>query len=778
MNRLRAHTGLLAIAALSALAASGTAWSRPIQYGAIDDPDLVECDRLHWRGRVEESTPCYRRVLASASADAVRAEAAWALQDLHTANRLFQSALDANPADTAVLARWGDLYAATHQDAEAMDIYRQALQADATNALAMLGAARLLVGGFDEAANTYLEPLLTNATLHEGARAGAWLLLARMALENRDLDEARHALDSAEALIDRNAWPPLEVYALRASVDLVNGVSPSPWTDASLEYNRHYGNIYAVPAHFHVIARRYRDAIDLYQKAVDTEPGLAAAHEELGVNLLRDNQVSRARRHLEIAHDEDPFSPVAVNTLRLLDSFSNFTLVRDPELPEGKDEVPIVLRLHKDEAAAIAPYALDLTRRSIEEFRTRYRFDLSEPVIIEMYPDHEDFAVRTAGMPGIGILGATFGYVVAMDSPSARSTDHFQWGTTLWHEMAHVFTLEASNHLVPRWFSEGVSVFEEWRSGPNPGVHIPLPVYEAMRDDRFLPISVLDQGFMRPSYPDQVIVSYMQAGLACQFIDAHFGADKLAAMLAKYAEGLDTPQAIKAVLGITAPKFDREFRNFVDAEHGAVVAALDDWHATAGVMASRYGDGDWAGAIEAAQRMIGIHPGYIEPDSPYLVLARASNETGLRDEAIAAMERFRANGGYDPDALKTYAEWLVDAGRPGQAAGVLQTVALVQPLDQELHGTLGDLLLETGNAGAALREYEIALAQDPHDKATAHYRVAEAHRAIGNVDQSRDSLLLALDIAPNFRPAQRLLLELMRTPPAQNTDNHETDRSE
>ncbi|MDH5309436.1 MAG: hypothetical protein OEY08_05700, partial [Gammaproteobacteria bacterium] len=96
--------------------------------------------------------------------------------------------------------------------------------------------------------------------------------------------------------------------------------------------------------------------------------------------------------------------------------------------------------------------------------------------IIEMYPDHEDFAVRTAGMPGLGILGATFGYVIAMDSPSARSTDEFQWGTTLWHELAHVFTLEATGHLVPRWFSEGVSVLEEWRSGPQPGVHIPLSV--------------------------------------------------------------------------------------------------------------------------------------------------------------------------------------------------------------------------------------------------------------------------------------------------------------
>ena len=70
--------------------------------------------------------------------------------------------------------------------------------------------------------------------------------------------------------------------------------------------------------------------------------------------------------------------------------------------------------------------------------------------------------VRSLGMPGVGILGVTFGYLFAMDSPSGHPDASYHWGTTLWHEMAHVFTLEASNHFVPRWFSEGISVFGEY----------------------------------------------------------------------------------------------------------------------------------------------------------------------------------------------------------------------------------------------------------------------------------------------------------------------------
>lgn len=756
-----------AVFAAAIAAAAMPSAARPIHYGAVSEPALDKCDQLHWQGRAEQSTPCYESLLQSDAPAEIRAEAAWALNDLHTANRLFQAAGASKPDDASLLARWGDLYADSHQDAEAMEIYREALAADPAHGHAMLGAARLLAGGFDDAANSYLEPLLSNATLHEGAQVGAWLLVARIALENQDLDEAEHNLGRAELLIERNDWPPLELYALRAAADLLsadsgNDTSNSRWTELSLDYNPAYGGIYAIPAHFYVISRRYRQAIDLYQMAVDIEPGLSSAHEELGVNLLRDNQINRARRHLETAHDEDPFSPVAVNTLRLLDSFDDFPLIQDPESPTGNGELPILLRLHRDEAPAIKPYAVELTRRSIEEFTARYGFALKEPVVIEMYPDHEDFAVRTAGMPGLGILGATFGYVVAMDSPSARSTDQFQWGTTLWHEMAHVFTLEASDHLVPRWFSEGVSVYEEWRSGPTPGVRIPISVYAAIRDDKFLPVATLDQGFIRPTYPDQVIVSYMQAGLVCQYIDERYGSDKLAELLVKYAEGFDTPSAFSAVLEIATPKFDRDFEEFLQAEHGALLAVLDDWHKAHAALAVQVSREEWESVVESAAALIELHPDYVEPDSAYLMLARAQDELGTRDIAVDTLERFWRRGGFDPAALKQLAQWLEEDERGNAAIAVLETVTLVQPLDNELHETLGRLMLEQGNAHGALREFEILLALNPHDKASAYLRVAEAHRAVGNIDESRQHVLMALDFAPGFRPAQRLLLELSR----------------
>jgi len=675
-------------AAVLAFAPLFVANARGIHYGAVTDPALLSCDQQYWRGQIEAAEACYTDVLNSNTDAAIRAEAAWALGDLKLANQLFQRAMTVSPTDAAAKVRWGDLFAASHQNAEAMDIYREVLAEESANAFALLGAARVLV--------------------------------------------AEDALNQAESIIEHNEWPLLEVYALRAAADLLNNVDGGKWTELALANNPHYGGIYATPAHFYVITRRYRDAIDLYQKAVDIEPDLAAAHEELGINLLRDNQMTRARKHLEIAYAEDPFSPKAVNSLRLMDSYSDFRLIDDR--PEAPGAVPITLRLHEDEAAAIAPYAIELTRNSMAVFTERYGFALREPVIIEMYPDHEDFAVRTAGMPGLGILGATFGYVIAMDSPSGRPAHQFQWGTTLWHEMAHVFTLEASDHLVPRWYSEGISVFEEWRSGPNPGIRIPMSVYNAMQDDRFLPIADLDEGFLRPTYEEQVIVSYMQAGLVCDFIDRHYGEDALRKVLFAFREGLKTVAAIESVLSITTAEFDKDFATFVQTEHGAVLEQLEDWHHTQTEISSKMAAEDWSEIVELARRLIAIIPQYVEADSPYLALARAQRELGEQAAALESLDTFWREGGYDPASLKRLGQWLVDADRKATAIKVLQSINLVDPLDQELHGELGDLLLDSGQAENALREFEIALALEPHDMATAWYRLAQAQHELGNIE--------------------------------------------
>ena len=98
-----------------------------------------------------------------------------------------------------------------------------------------------------------------------------------------------------------------------------------------------------------------------------------------------------------------------------------------------------------------------------------------------MFPKHDDFAVRNLGLPGmIGALGACFGRVVTLDSPHARPPGEYNWQPTLWHELAHVVTLQLSNNRVPRWLTEGISVWEERRGRPEWGREMDVTFARAM----------------------------------------------------------------------------------------------------------------------------------------------------------------------------------------------------------------------------------------------------------------------------------------------------------
>jgi len=761
---------LAALLVLPSLGAAPSALGLTIEYALDRNPELVACDRAAYRGANAEARQCYLALLAKTTDPRIKADAARASGDVRAANGFFQEAAKQYPMDAALRARWGDLFLETHQNNEAAKLFEESLTLDEHYAPAMLGLASVAAGRFEEKGRD-----LANQVIEKSPDSSleAYLLLARADLEDGALAQADEKLDKARTIAQKRALPELEIDALKASADLLRGKTNSEWTARALKANPRYGDAYAIPAYFYVITRRYREAIELYQKAVDIEPDLYSAHAELGVNLLRENRVDEAREHLQIAYRGDPFSAPIVNTLRLIDSFQNFVVEKHlPDPSAAADAAPngerpaknpgALLRLHKNEAAILDPYVLDLVNRTIQEYSKRYAFELKQPVVVELYPEHDDFAVRTSGLPGIGLLGVTFGYLVAMDSPTARADADFHWGTTLWHEMAHVFTLEKTNHLVPRWFSEGVSVYEEWTTGPLPGRHIPLTVFKAIKENKFLPVAELDRGFIRPMYDAQVIVSYMQAGLTCEYIASRWGQQGLRAMLDQYAAGKETPAALQAALSIEPKKFDADFAQYVQSQLGGALMNLEAWQKTAKEAQQAFLNKDWKNASTAANRAIELLPEYVDENSPYLIKARASRELGDEPLATATLLEYRRFGGHDPAALLALAKALAASDRNDAAIGVLEDVLMVAPLREEVHAELGDRLLAAGDAKGAVTEYQALLAMNPHDLANAHFRLAKAFLAADNKASGREQLLYALEIAPGFREAQQLLLEIVR----------------
>ncbi len=758
---MKNSTGLLILLVLMRLVSMVEA--RPIHYGAINDPGLLACDQLDWNGKKQQAVDCYRSLQQQKREPAILAEVSWALGDIKEANTLFQTAVKLNPDDAAIRVRWGELFIQTYQYQDALDLFKEALERDPENAYARIGSARALIERFESDAVKSLQPVLENNNAPAGARLQASLLLARLAIEATSSDEAVSQLQQAESIATQAGLPKLEIYALYATLDLLKGKKDSEWIKKALEINPVWGDLYAIPGYFFWIGRRYREAIDLYSEAVRIQPDHWLAHMELGINLLRNNEVTRAREQMHIAYHGDPYNPKTVNTLRLLDTFVDFDVLTRPEKPAANLFPKMIFRLHKDESPVLVDYAEQLAGKGIDEYSQRYQFTPKEPVVIEIYPNHEDFVVRTIGMPGVGILGATFGYLFAMDSPTDHADNEYHWGTTLWHELAHVFTLEMTDHLIPRWFSEGISVYEEWRSGPIKGVRIPVNVLEAMVERKFLPIAELDGGFIRPSYDEQVIVSYMQAGLVCDFFDQKYGFGKIVDMLAQYKKGLDTSTVIGDVFGLSVTDFDKQFATFVEQQYGELLAHLDQWKKLQSESIKAFAAEDWDSVIEKSEQAIRIFPEYVESDSPYVLLAQAYAANKNVDKEMDTLLAFWKRGGYVPPASKKLANLLYQANRKNEALEVMYSINYVAPFDVELHTTLGDWMLEANRAEQALREYQVVLAMKPHDLADAHYRVARASHLLARDDEARRHLLAALEIAPHYRPAQKLLLETTQT---------------
>jgi len=186
---------------------------------------------------------------------------------------------------------------------------------------------------------------------------------------------------------------------------------------------------------------------------------------------------------------------------------------------------------------------------------------------------------------------------------------------------------------------------------------------------------------------------------------------------------------------------------------------LGDWIKHVEAASKAMSEDDWQAAINAADQAIALMPNYSDPDSPFLLKARAYKE--LEDDAnqFVTLEQFWQAGGYQTNALKELADFYLADKQIDSAIEVYNAINLIDPFDLDVHLVLGDLLLEQQNANQALTEYRVAMALDPLDKADVFYRIGSAYNALGNTDQAKAQALAALEIAPHFRPAQKLLME-------------------
>jgi tetratricopeptide (TPR) repeat protein len=200
----------------------------------------------------------------------------------------------------------------------------------------------------------------------------------------------------------------------------------------------------------------------------------------------------------------------------------------------------------------------------------------------------------------------------------------------------------------------------------------------------------------------------------------------------------------------------------VDTELGAVVAQLDAWQEKQGELQETVQKADWRLVAAQAAEAIELFPDYVDEGSPYIAKARAHRELGDTALATSTLLEYRKRGGHDPDALIALARALGDAGRTDESIEAFEDVLMVAPLRAEVHRDFGDRLIAANRPSEALVEYQAYLAMNPQDLAEANYRLAKTYVTLEDRAKGREHLLYALEIAPHYREAQQLLLEIVR----------------
>ena len=711
---------------------------------AMADPsDQCRTEQRH--GKLDAARSCYS-ALTRSNDPLVRGQGFLGIREYEEANAAFREADQKRPNSAVVKTWWGRVYAEHAQPGDAAKLFEEAIETDQNYAPAYLGLARVLAEGFDKNAvdlahhALQLDPKLTEA--HE--------LLASMALEDGNTqlagEEAHKALDNSKEALDG--------MAVLASIDWLDGKAGSEWIDRVLQIDPVYGEAYATGAHFFVINRRYEDGIRLYRKALELTPELWSARSQLGINLMRLGQEDAAKVELERCFNAHFRDAQTVNALRLLDTLDQYQTFKTADAE---------LVLNKKEAPLLRPYIEPELERAIATYQRKYKMKLQGAVRLEVFPNHDDFVVRTLGLPGQGgLLGVTFGNVVAMDSPSARPPGEFNWASTMWHELSHVYVLSATNHLVPRWFTEGVAVHEEGAASSDWGNRLTPEIVVALKGKKLMPVLQLDRGFVRPEYDNQVLVSYYQAGKICDYIVEKWGDAAILGMIHSYAARKTTAETIQDNLHLSPEEFDKEFNAWLTEKTAATVQHLDQWRLGLRKAQQDLKDGKRQDAIQEGRQALDHFPDYSGGQGAYQLVAKAYLENGNKAGAAEELERYRDVGGTSVETLKQLAVLEQDLKNTKQATHTLQNLNYIYPEDGEIHRRLGDLLFEARSAEAAVREYRAVIALQPDDVAESHYNLARALKAAHKTDEAKDQVLLALEAAPGFKPAQQLLLELNR----------------
>lgn len=507
---------------------------------------------------------------------------------------------------------------------------------------------------------------------------------------------------------------------------------------------------------------------------------------QLAEDLLRLGDEQRGWELANEVYEADQYNVKAYNLVTLQDNLAEFEVLYG----EG-----IVLKMEQREAEIYGDRVLSLLQEAKSTLCKKYGLTLEKQVTVEIFNRQQDFAIRTFGTLGGGeFLGVCFGNVITANSPKRETLAN--WESTLWHEFCHVITLNLTRNRMPRWLSEGISVYEEVQRDATCGQHMNPEYREMILGSELIPISELSRAFISPSSPQQLQFAYYQSSLVVEFLIENFGLDALKAILADLGQGLEINQTIARH---TQPIEEIEDR-FAEFARGRAnrLAEDADWYQpeqdqvdprdpeSVAQWLNKHPDSMWALRIHvrhlisqrqwieakaALATLIALYPEDTDEGNAYALLADVHHAMGETRQEARVLSKLAMRSS---DAAEAYAR-LMEIGMEQQNWQQVVTYGekyqAIYPLLSTVHWRMGQAHEALGSLEQAVGLYQGLLLLDPSNPADVNFRLARILQE-EDPDAAKRYLLETLADAPRFREAHRLLLKMRNKakdapPPAQ-----------
>jgi tetratricopeptide (TPR) repeat protein len=543
------------------------------------------------------------------------------------------------------------------------------------------------------------------------------------------------------------------------------------------------------------LAQKYRfaEGAAAQKRALDFDPTYLPARRELAQDFLRLGQDDEGWKLADEVRARDDYDVEIYNLVTLHDQIAKYQKLTNADF---------IVRMQSHEAQLYGASVLDLLSQAKATLSRKYGVELTQRTLVDIFPEQKDFGVRTFGMPdNPGYLGVCFGSVITANSPASQAANPANWKDVLWHEFCHVITLNETKNRMPRWLSEGISVYEERQAHPAWGERMDLAYREMILHGQLTALSELSGAFLAPKNGQSLQFAYFESSLVVEYIVQQYGLDSLKQILKDLGDGKEVYQAIAAHT-CPLPDLEKKFAAYAKTQAENLAPGIDLESPPDHAETERSGtptpflplphagssDSDavawkqahpknyyvrferaqklleakkWAEAKTVLEPLAADYAGERRADNPLWLLAAAERHLGDTNAELATLQRFSE---HESDFVDSYVR-LIEITRSRQdwpaVTKYAQQLLAINPLIATPYTALAEAGAASGQNDVAIDANRKLLLLNPPDAVKVHFQLARLlHNRADSETEAKRQVLQALEDAPRFRDAQQFLLEI------------------